>query len=151
MPRDRQPKRPDPDRDLLDKVFGAPDEMPDEDLAMLFEALAPDSDDPPSIVHRLAEGAAVEYRKGSRPLPDHVQAALDATREAKNLDDLGSSKLRQMVDEICLPFTGSVNDAAYAYRNRDGKLDAEDQVIIDQLTDEVKGEWDDQDDSKGTK
>lgn len=151
MPRDRQPKQSNPEHDLLDKLFGAPDEMPDEDLTMLFEALAPGSDDPASIVHRLAEGSAVEYRKGNRVLPDHVRAALDATREVKNLDDLGSSKLRQIVDAISSPFTGSVRDAALAYRNRDGKLGAADQGIIDELTDDIQGDWGEHDGGEGKK
>ena len=149
MPRDKQPNQPDPERDLLDKLFGTPDEMADEDLDMLYEALAPDTD-PAAIIHRLAEEAAVEYRTQNRIPPDHVQAALDATREMKNLDNLAPSKLRQIVDTLSAPFTGAVKDPAYAYRNRDGELDNDDQVIIDDLTDELREDWG-ADDGEGKK
>jgi hypothetical protein len=140
MPRDKQPNQPDPERDLLDKLFGTPDEMADEDLDMLYEALAADAD-PAAIVHRLAEEAAVEYRTQNRIPPDHVQAALDATREVKSIDNLAPSKLRQIVDALSAPFTGAVKDPAYAFRNRDGELDAGDQGIIEELTDELREDW----------
>jgi hypothetical protein len=149
MPRDKQPNQPDPERDLLDKLFGTPDEMADEDLDMLYEALAPGTD-PAAIVHQLAEETAVDDRTQNRLPPDHVQAALDATREGKSLDNLGPSKLRQIVDALSAPFTGAVKDAAYAYRNRDGELDTDDQGIIDELTDELREDWD-ADDGEGKK
>jgi hypothetical protein len=147
MLRDNKPNQPDPERDLLDKLFGAPDEMADEDLDMLYEALSPDTN-PSAIVHRLAEEAAVEYRTKNQMPPDHIQAALDATWEVKNLDNLAPSKLRQIVDMLTTPFTGAVKDPAYAYRNRDGELDTNDQGIIDELTDELREDWG-TDDSKG--
>ena len=147
MPRDNKPNQPYPERDLLDRLFGAPDEMADEDLDMLYEALAPNTN-PSAIIHRLAEEAAVEYRTKNQMPPDHIQAALDATREVKSLDNLAPSKLRQIVDTLTAPFTGAVKDPAYAYRNRDGELDANDQGIIDELTDELREDWD-TDDSKG--
>jgi hypothetical protein len=147
MLRDNKPNQPDPERDLLDKLFGAPDEMADEDLDMLYETLSPDTN-PSAIVHRLAEEAAVGYRTKNQMPPDHIQAALDATREVKNLDNLAPSKLRQIVDALTTPFTGAVKDPAYAYRNRDGELDTNDQGIIDELTDELREDWG-TDDSKG--
>jgi len=149
MPRDKQPNQPDPERDLLDKLFGTPDEMADEDLDMLYEAIAP-ATDPAAIVHRLAEEAAVEYRTQNHLPPDHVQAALDATRELKSLDNLAPSKLRQIVDALSAPLTGAVKDPAYAYRNREGELDTDDQGIIDELTDELRKDWG-ADDGEGKK
>jgi len=149
MPRDNKPNQPDPERDLLDKLFGTPDEMADDDLDMLYEALAPDTD-PADIIHSLAEEAAVEYRTQNHLPPDHVQAALDATREVKSIDNLAPSKLRQIVDTLSAPFTGAVKDPAYAYRNRDGELDKDDQGIIDDLTDELREDWG-ADDGEGKK
>lgn len=149
MPRDMQPIQPDSDRDLLDKLFGTPDEMADEDLNMLYEAIA-STTDAAAIVHRLAAEAAVEYRIQNRPLPDHVQAALDATREVKSLDNVEPSKLRQIVDALTGPYTGAVKDPAYAYRNREGELDTYDQDIIDQLTNELREDWSG-DDGEGKK
>ena len=52
--------------------------MTDEELDKIYEALYPGTD-PRAIVHRLAEEAAADYRKRNEPIPDHVQAALDAT------------------------------------------------------------------------
>jgi hypothetical protein len=147
MPRDNKPNQPDPERDLLDILFGAPDEMADEDLDMLYEALAPNTN-PSAIIHRLAEAAAVEYRTKNQMPPDHIQAALDATREVKSLDNLAPSKLRQIADTLTAPFTGAVKDPAYAYRNLDGELDVNDQGVIDELTDELREDWG-ADDSKG--
>jgi hypothetical protein len=149
MPRDKQPNQPDPERDLLDKLFGTPDEIADEDLDMLYEAIAP-ATDPAAIVHRLAEEVAVEYRTQNRLPPDHVQAALDAAREVKSLDNLAPSKLRQIVDALSAPFTGAVKDPSFAYRNRDGALDTDDQAIIDELTDELREDWG-ADDGEGKK
>jgi len=140
MPRDKQPNRPDPERDLLDKLFGPADEMADEDLEMLYEAIAP-ATDPAAVVRRLATDAAVEYRIQNRRPPDHVQAALDATRKVESLDDVAPSKLRQIVDALTAPYTGAVKDLAYAYRNREGELNTHDQGIIDELTDELREDW----------
>ncbi len=77
----------------------------------------------------------------NRPLPDHLQAALDATREVKGLDNVEPSKLRQIVDALIAPYAGAVKDPAYAYRNREGELDTRDQRIIDELTDELREDW----------
>lgn len=140
MPRDKLPNQPDPERDLLDKLFGTPDEMADEDLDMLYEAIAP-ARDAAAIIHRLAADAAVEYRTQNRLPPDHVQAALDATQEVKRLDNLAPSKLRRIVDTLTAPYTGAVKDPAYSYRNREGELDTHDQGIIDELTDELQEDW----------
>lgn len=149
MPRDKQQNQPDPERDLLDKLFGTPDEMPDEDLDMLYEVIAP-ATDAAAIVHGLAADAAVEYRIQKRLPPDHVQAALDATRDINSLDNLAPTKLRQIVDALSAPYTGAVKDPAYAYRNREGELDAQDQNIIDELTDELREDWSG-DDGEGKK
>lgn len=149
MPRDKQPNQPDPKRDLLDKLFGTPDEMPDEDLDMLYEVIAP-ATDAAAIVHGLAADAAVEYRIQKRLPPDHVQAALDATRDINSLANLAPTKLRQIVDALSAPYTGAVKDPAYAYRNREGELDAQDQNIIDELTDELREDWSG-DDGEGKK
>jgi hypothetical protein len=149
MPRDKQPNQPDSDRDLLDKLFGTPDEMADEDLNMLYEAIATTTD-AAAIVHRLAAEAAVEYRMLNRPIPDHVQAALEATREMTSLDNVEPSKLRQIVDALTGPYTGAVKDPAYAYRNSEGELDTHDQGIIDELTDELREDWSG-DDGEGKK
>jgi hypothetical protein len=140
MPRDKQPEQ---EPDILDNLFGDPAELADDELDMLFTALAPGTD-PAANIHSIAEAAAVKYRLQNKMPPDHVQAAIDATREIKTLDNVLPSKLRQIVDAINAPFTGAVSDPAYAYRNRDGELDSDDQAIVDDLTDELQKDWDDE-------
>ena len=140
MPRDKQPNQLDPERDLLDKLFVTSDEMADEDLNILYEAIAPTTD-PTAMVRLLAEEAAVEYRTQNRVPPDHLQAALDATREVKSLDNWAPSKLRQIVDALPGPFIGAVKDPTFAYRNRDEELDTDDQGLIDELTEELRKDW----------
>jgi hypothetical protein len=137
MPRDKQP---DHEPDLFDKLFGDPALLADDELNMLYGALSPGTE-PPAIIHRIAEEAAVEYRKQNRMPPDHVQAALDATREVRSLGDAKLPVLRQIVDALKAPFAGAVNDPALAYRNRDGALDKDDQDIMDSLTDELCQDW----------
>jgi hypothetical protein len=144
MPRDKQPKQ---EPDILDNLFGDPAGLADGELDMLFTALTPGAD-PAAAIRSLAETAAVKYRTQNKVPPDHIQAALDATREMKTLDNVPSSKLRQVVDAIKAPFTGAVSDPAYAYRNRDGELDNHDQAIVDGLADELQEDWGDEEKEK---
>lgn len=137
MPSEKPPKQ---EADILDRLFGEPAALPDDELDVLFTALAPGAD-PAASIRTAAEAAAVKYRLQNKPPPDHVQAALDATREAKTLDNLPLSKLREIVDAIKAPFAGPIDDPAVAYRNRDNELDDHDQAIIDALTDELQKDW----------
>lgn len=139
MPRDKQPNQ---EPDILDNLFGDPAELADDELDLLYSALEPGTN-PASAIRSIAEAAAVKYRLQNKMPPDHVQAALDATREIRTIDNLAPSKLRQIVEGIKAPFTGAVHDPAFAYRNRDGDLDGNDQAIIDDLTDELEADWGD--------
>jgi hypothetical protein len=141
MPRDKLPNQ---EPDIFDNLFGDPAELADDDLNTLYEALAPGTD-PAAVIRGLAEAAAVRYRTQNKMPADHIQSALDATREVKSLDNVSPSKLRQIVDAITAPFMGAVSDPAFAYRNRDGELNADDQAIADALTDELQRDWDDED------
>ncbi len=144
MQRDKQPKQ---EPDVLDNLFGDPAELADEELDTLFTALAPGID-PAANIRNIAQTAAVKYRTQNKIPPDHVQAAIDATREIKTLDNAPASVLRQIVEAIKAPFTGAVFDPAYNYRNRDGELDNHDQAIIDNLTKELQKDWDDEEREK---
>lgn len=108
MPRDKQPKQ---EPDILDNLFGKPAKLADDELDMLFAALAPGTD-PATNIRAITEAAAVKYRLQKKMPPDHVQAAIDATREFKTIDNVPPSKLRQIVDAIKAPFTGAVSDPA---------------------------------------
>jgi hypothetical protein len=48
------------------------------------------------------------------------------------------------VEAIKAPFTGPVFDPSYAYRNRDGELNNDDQAIVDRLNEELQKDWDDE-------
>lgn len=141
MPRDKSTSN---EPDLLEKMYGNAAQLEGEELDSLYEALAP-SKDPASIVRRIAEAAAVQYRKQNRVPPDHVQAALDATRTVASLEGATSSKLQEIVLALKHPFKGAVTDLAYAYRNRDGALDSGDQAIMDDLNEELERDWDQED------
>jgi hypothetical protein len=65
--------------DILDKLFGDPAELADDELDNLFTALAPGVD-PAATIRAKADAAAVKYRLQNKMPPDHIQAALDATR-----------------------------------------------------------------------
>jgi hypothetical protein len=137
MPREKQPKL---EPDILDQLFGDPSGLPDDELDRLFTTLVPGSD-PAASIRNAAEAAAVKYRLQNKLPPDHVQAALDRTRETKTIDNLPPSKPAEIVAAIKSPFTGAVYDHAFAYRNRDGELDEHDQAIIDRLADELERDW----------
>lgn len=139
MPRDKQPNQ---EPDILNNLFGDPAELADDELDLLYSALEPGSD-PAAAVRGIAKAAAVKYRLQNKMPPDHVQAALDATREINTIDNMPPSKLRQIIEGIKAPFTGAVHDHAFAYRNRDGDLDNNDQAIIDDLADELEEDWGD--------
>jgi hypothetical protein len=142
MPNDRLP---DDEPDMLDKLFGDPADLSDEDLDLLYDAVAP-GEEPPAAIHRIAEEAAVAYRKRNQVPPDHVQAALDATRQIKSLEEASPSKLCQIVDKLKNPIRGPVYDPAYSYRNLSGDLNDTDQAIIDELTEELKEDWEEESD-----
>src|SRR5258708_15281104 len=119
MPRDKQP---DHEPDLFDKLFGDPAALADDELNMLYEALSPGTD-PSAIVHRIAEEAAVEYRKRNRMPPDHVQATLDATREIRSLDDAApkkrkAAKSKSNVSQPRKTGGGRATHAGTYYQNR---------------------------------
>jgi hypothetical protein len=86
MPRDKQPKQ---EPDILDRLFGDPSALPDDDLDRLFSALAPGAD-PAASIRNAAETAAMKYRLQNKVPPDHVQAALDVTREIKTIENCRS-------------------------------------------------------------
>src|SRR5437763_1120850 len=74
-------KRPSriPDDDLLARLFGDAAELSDDDLDVLYKTVAP-GESPIATLHRIADQAAAEYRGCGKKLPDHLQAALDATQ-----------------------------------------------------------------------
>ncbi len=137
MPNDRLPND---EPDMLDKLFGDPTSLSDDNLDLLFETVAP-GEDPSEAIRRMAENAAVAYRKRNHVPPDHVQAALEATRHITSLDQASPSLLQQIANKLAGPVLGPVNDPAFSYRNRAGDLNASDHAVIDELTEELKEDW----------
>src|SRR5574340_908653 len=130
MPNDRLPNdKP----DMLDKLFGDPTSLSDDDLNLLFETIAP-GEDPSQAIHRMAENAAVAYRKKNQVPPDHVQAALQAARHVTSLDQASPSLLQQIANKLASPVLGPVNDPAFSDRNRAGDLNESDKAVINELT-----------------
>ncbi|MGD0580945.1 MAG: hypothetical protein ABSC08_18715, partial [Bryobacteraceae bacterium] len=78
MASDKQPKNV-PEVEFLDKLFGDVTELNDDELDLLYEAVAP-AEDACAALHDLAEQAAVKLRNAGKVPPDHVQAILRATR-----------------------------------------------------------------------
>jgi len=142
MPNDRLPND---EPDMLDKLFGHPASLSDDDLDLLFETVAP-GEDPSEAIHRMAEKAAIAYRKRNQVPPDHVQAALDATRHITSLDQASPSLLQQIANKLAGPVLGPVDDPAFSYRNRTDNLNAIDQAVIDELTKELKEDWEEEND-----
>jgi len=60
------------------------------------------------------------------------------------LDQASPLKLRQIVDKLKGPVRGPVSDPAFSYRNRAGELNDSDQAVIDELTEELKEDWEEE-------
>ena len=60
------------------------------------------------------------------------------------LDQASPLKLRQIVDKLKGPVRGPVSDPAFSYRNRAGELNDSDQAVIDELTGELKEDWEEE-------
>lgn len=129
-----------PSQEMLDRLFGDVTQLSDEEIDALYEAVAP-QDDPRQAVYRLAEQAAVTYRQSGQLPPDHVQAALDATRTPKSLEGTKSA-LKHIVDAIKPPTRGPVGDPSFAFHKRT-ELTDEDRRLLDEQTKELAEDWED--------
>ena len=133
----RRPKNSEPD--LLDKLFGDPAELSSEELDLLYGVIAP-GESPNQAIYQAAERAAVKYRRLGKLPPEHVRAALDATRSQVHLAETSEPVLRKIIDKLTGPVLGPVADPAFAYL-QEKELSANDQKILDALADELSKDW----------
>jgi hypothetical protein len=136
MSNDKAPQNPDPD--VLESLFGDVTQLGDEEVAALYDAVAP-GEDPGEMIHRLAEKAAITYRLRQQLPPEHVQAALDATRTQTGLQNTKSA-LKRIVDAIKPPVLGPVGDPSYAFHKRE-ELTEEDRRLLEEQAKELAEDW----------
>lgn len=129
-----------PNDDIFDKLFGDPSKLDDEELGLLYEVVAP-GENPSEAVYRAAEAAAVTYRKDGKVPPEHVQAALKATRGEGNFAKATPSLLERIVEGLTAPVRGPIEDPAFAYRNRQ-ELSTKDLRLLEDLSNELRTDWD---------
>jgi len=137
-------KNLDPKAEFLVRLFGNVGELEGEELDMLFEAAAPHVD-AKEEVQKIAQAVAVRLRERKQKMPAHVESALKATRK-QPFESLGTAALRKIVEELKKPMLGSVDDPVLAHRNlKEDEVTEEDREILDELTEELKEDWKDND------
>lgn len=124
---------------LVERLFGELTDLTDEEIDFLYDAFSHE-ERAAEAVYRIAEAAAVGYRKKNLPVPDHVQAAIRAMRPFSNLEDAKPGLLQKLVEKLSKPVAGPVSDLTYAWRKRT-ELTEGDRAILDTLTGELQKDW----------
>jgi len=124
---------------LVERLFGELTDLTDEEIDFLYDAFSHE-ESAAEAVYRIAEAAAVEYRKKNLPVPDHVQAAIQTTRPLSSLNGAKPGVLQKLVEKLDKPVAGPVSDLMYAWRKRT-ELTEGDRAILDNLTDELQEDW----------
>lgn len=132
-----------PEHELLNRLLGDVTQLHDEELDALYEAVGP-QDDPRERIHRLAEEAAVSYRRNQKLPPNHVQAALDATRTQTTLEGISTSGLKRIIDAVKRPVLGPVGDPSFAFQKKT-ELTEEDRRILEEQVKELAEDWEEKD------
>ena len=127
-----------PEFDFLEDLFGNPTELRGDDLDIVFELVSQD-EDPAATVQALARKASREYRERGEVPPPHVKAAVTGSRGSKARGEPKS--VASIVEGLLAPERGAVNNPAFAWRNRVGKLGAKDQEIVEELEGELRKDW----------
>ncbi|MGA2328483.1 MAG: hypothetical protein ABSH05_19575 [Bryobacteraceae bacterium] len=140
MANENSPKEP--GAEIIDRLFGEITELSDEELDALYRAVTPD-EEPSEVIHRLAEEAAVEYRKRQEVPPEHVQAALDATRSQTSLEGVAKSTLKGIVEALKPPALGPVADPSFAF-HKQKDLTEQDRRILEEQAKELEEDWGDE-------
>jgi hypothetical protein len=128
-----------PEHELLNRLLGEVTQLNDEELDALCDAVGP-QDDPRERIHRLAEEAAVTYRREQKLPPDHAQAALDATRTQTTLEGASTSGLKRIIDAVKRPVLGPVGDPSFAFQKKT-ELTEEDRRILEEQVKELAEDW----------
>ena len=128
-----------PEQELLDRLFGDITQLNDEELDAHYESVSP-PDPPREQIHRLAEEAAVAYRKRQQLPPEHVQAALDATRAQTALEGTTKSSLKRIVEALKPPVRGPVGDPSFSFHKKENLTEG-DRQILDNQVEELSQDW----------
>jgi hypothetical protein len=122
---------------LIDNLFGNPDELPEEELDALYQQIGAKRD-PKEWVRSLAQEAARSYRLKQRNVPNHVQAILDATSE-RSIQDAKPSEMKNLIDSLLGPNPQRNFRASIAFRKQPGsKLSEKDRKLLDGLVGEIE-------------
>lgn len=127
-----------PEFEFLEDLFGNLNELQGDDLDIVFEVVAQD-EDPAATVQALAKRTSREYRHRDEVPPPHVKAAISGSRARKAAPK--PSSVASLVDGLLAPDRGAVNNPAVAWRNRAGELGETDQEIVEDLEDELRKDW----------
>jgi hypothetical protein len=127
---------------FAETLMGGIDDIDEYDLEDLYQEFS-HGKDPASAVRELALKAAQKHRLANRPVPLHVQLALDATGQAE-LDSIKPSKLKTIVDQILRPTHAAVHITAPSYRNKKD-ITPRDKEIVKELSDELEQSWEEGD------
>lgn len=139
-------KTVEPKAEFLVRLFGDADELDREELDMLFEVMAPDVD-AKEEVQKIAQAAAAQLRARGQRIPAHLESALKATKK-KSFESLGITALGKIVEGLKMPMLDTVDDPVYAYRGlKQDEVTEQDHEILDALTEELKEDWKEDDET----
>lgn len=96
------------------------------------------------MAYELALRSAQKYRLAGRPVPDHVNAAIAQMKKSTTLEGTPTSKLNEIVESVLKPFKGPTTKLAFNHHRLTEKSE-KDEKILDQLADEVKEDWTEED------
>ncbi|MGH9326019.1 MAG: hypothetical protein ACRD2B_04940 [Terriglobia bacterium] len=130
----------------LGALFGDPTSSDASELESICEEIDSDSD-LVQMAYDLARRAAQQYRLAGKAVPLHVEAALTQMKESNTLEGASSSKLGEVVDAALKPFRGPTEKLAFNYHRLTDKSE-KDERLLEELGDEVKRDWSEEEDSE---
>jgi hypothetical protein len=127
---------------LIDKLFGRPEELPEQELNALYQQISPERD-PKEWIRSMAQETARTYRLRQENVPYHVQAILDASSE-RSIQDIKPSEMKNLIESLLAPKPARKVRQSFAFRKKSGeKLSEKDRDLLDRLASEI-GEQDEE-------
>lgn len=123
---------------LAESLMGDMAETDEYEVEELYQEFS-QGKDPAMTVRELASKAAQKHRLANRPVPVHVQSALDATRQG-DLNSIKPSVLKTIIDQVLRPTRSAVHSAVPAYRDKKD-VTARDREIVEELSSELEEPW----------
>jgi hypothetical protein len=127
----------------LTGLFGDPVSADSSEVEQIFEEIQPDSA-LEEKAYELAQRAAQRYRLAGTPVPPHVAAAIAQMKKGRSLEGAPPSKLREIVDSALRPFRGPTQKLAFNHHRLTDRTE-KDEKLLEQLGDEVKRDWTEED------